>query len=338
MKPRRRPGLSDLVRGLRKGDRALLAQAITLVESTRASDTVLARKLLQEILPRTGRALRIGISGVPGVGKSTFIEALGAHLTAGGRKVAVLAVDPSSHVSGGSILGDKTRMPRLARDARAFVRPSPGGGTLGGVARRTREALLLCEAAGHDVVLVETIGVGQSEIAVAGMVDLFVLLALAGAGDELQGIKRGITEIADIVVITKADGDNVAHAQRAATQLEAALALLPNPEDGDPGAPRPVLTCSAREGTGIATVWETLTRLHTAANVSGRLDARRRRQSLAWLEHAVEELLRERFEHHAEVADALPRVRREVLDGTTEPNAAAQRLVDLFLGRSSGEE
>ena len=330
----RRPTVAQLVKGIRKGDRTLLARAITLVESTRTSDVALSSKLVQLLLPDTGRAIRIGVSGVPGVGKSTFIEALGAHLTAGGREVAVLAVDPSSSVTGGSILGDKTRMSRLARNAKAFIRPSPGGSSLGGVARRTREAMLLCEAAGHDVILVETIGVGQSEIAVAGMVDVFVLLALAGAGDELQGIKRGITEIADVVVITKCDGDNVEHVRRAAAQLRAALAMLPGPELAVAHGERPVLACSAKEGTGIAEVWETLAELHTDANVSGRLDARRRRQSLDWMHHAVEDMLRERFEAHPDVADALPEISDEVVAGTLDPTAAARRLVNLFLGRS----
>jgi LAO/AO transport system kinase len=327
------PTIDELVTGVRGGDRTLLARAITLVESTRAEDVAAATELVHEILPDTGTAVRIGISGVPGVGKSTFIEALGARLTGAGKRVAVLAVDPSSSVTGGSILGDKTRMARLARDPHAFIRPSPGGTSLGGVARRTREAMLLCEAAGHDVILVETIGVGQSEIAVAGMVDLFVLLALAGAGDELQGIKRGITEIADVVVITKCDGDNVEPARRAAAQLRGALALLPGPEHAASDGERPVLTCSAKQGDGLDEVWSHIERLHAAATAEGRLEMRRKQQSLAWMDHALEELLRERFESHPDVDAAMPAVSEDVVNGALDPTAAARKLVDLFLRR-----
>ena len=326
-----RPTVNQLLEGVRNGDRTLLAQAITLAESTRAEDMAKATALLEHVLPETGNAVRLGVSGVPGVGKSTFIEALGAHLTASSHRVAVLAVDPSSTVTGGSILGDKTRMSRLSRDPRAFIRPSPGGPSLGGVARRTREAMLLCEAAGYDVILVETIGVGQSEIAVAGMVDLFVLLALAGAGDELQGIKRGITEIADVVVITKCDGDNIEPAKRAAAQLRSALALLPGPEHGQTEGHRPVLTCSAKEGTGLDEVWREVAAQHAAARDEGRLELRRKQQSLAWMDHALEELLRERFEAHEAVSDALPIISQDVFDGALDPTAAARRLVDLFL-------
>ncbi len=330
-----RPSVQELADGVRAGDRTLLARAITLVESRRGEDAEAAAELLQEILPETGAALRVGISGVPGVGKSTFIESLGEHLTEREHSVAVLAVDPSSTLSGGSILGDKTRMHRLARNDRAFIRPSPGGTTLGGVARRTREALLLCEAAGHDVVLVETIGVGQSEVAVAGMVDVFVLLALAGAGDELQGIKRGITEIADVVVITKADGDNADRAKNAAAQLRAALSMLPTPAHGDPEVPRPVHTCSAKTGDGLTRVWGAVLAVHASALDSGRLETRRHQQALGWMHHSLEDLLRERFEGHADVAAALPGISREVVDGRLEPTTAARRLIDLFLTTSA---
>jgi len=330
-----RPSTDELIAGIQAGDRAVIARAITLVESTRSGDSSEATALLQAILPETGKALRIGVSGVPGVGKSTFIEALGAHLTAAGHKVAVLAVDPTSSVTGGSILGDKTRMTELARDENAFIRPSPGGSTLGGVARRTREAMLVCEAAGFDVVLIETIGVGQSEIAVAGMSDIFLLLALAGAGDELQGIKRGITEIADLVVITKADGANVEAADSAAAQLRAALAMLPGPEHGDPNGHRPVMTCSARDRRGLTEVWDVIAGLHARASDDGRLKLRRNGQALAWMDHALEELLRERFESHAEVAEMLPDFSRAVVAGTIDPTTAARRLLDLFLGTPS---
>ncbi len=328
--PAQRPTVAELAAGVRARDRALLAQAITLVESTHDDDTARASELIAHVLPDSGGALRVGISGAPGVGKSTFIEALGEQLTTDGHRVAVLAVDPTSSVSGGSILGDKTRMPRLARNDRAYIRPSPGGTSLGGIARRTREALLLSEAAGYDVVLVETIGVGQSEIAVAGMVDVFVLLAPAGAGDELQGIKRGITEIADVVVITKCDGDNVEPARRAAAALRSALALLPGPEHGYPHALRPVLTCSAREAIGLREVWAAVAHVHAAAAASGRLELRRKEQSLAWMDHALEELLRERFERHAGVAQALEQISREVVAGTLDPTTAARRLLDVF--------
>ena len=324
-----RSEIDKLAAGVRSGDRAALARAITLVESSRLDDQKLAGDLLQELLPRTGGAIRLGISGVPGVGKSTFIEALGTKLTEKGHKVAVLAVDPSSAVSGGSILGDKTRMPTLARDAAAFIRPSPGGKTLGGVARRTREALLLCEAAGHDVVLVETIGVGQSEVAVAGMVDVFMLLVLAGAGDELQGIKRGITEVADVLVVTKADGDNRAAAERARATYAAALRLLP-PAKGAAHA-RPVLTCSAQIRDGLPNVWRTVLDLHAAGWESGRLEKRRCEQAVRWMEEALDDLLRERFDGDATVAAALAKSRAAVLAGTLEPVTAARRLIDLFL-------
>ncbi len=313
--------------GVVAGDRASLARAITLIESSRTQDEATAEELLQRLLPHAGGAWRIGITGVPGVGKSTFIEALGTCLTGMGRNVAVLAVDPSSSVTGGSILGDKTRMHLLARDPRAFIRPTPGGRTPGGVARRTREAMLLCEAAGFDVVLIETIGVGQSEVAVRDMVDFFLLLALAGAGDELQGIKRGVIELADAIAVTKADGDNAERAAGARSELELALHLL-YPSGGVGWRP-PVLTCSAKDGTGLDDVWQAVERHRAEQEASGAIDERRSRQALAWVDRAVEDLLRRRFERNPAVAASLPDLQQQVLDGTIEPWAAARRLVEL---------
>src|SRR5690242_18433300 len=266
-------GPDALAAGVRAGERRALAKAITLVESTRPDDQRAAQRLLELLLPHTGRAVRVGVSGVPGVGKSTFIEAFGLHLIGLGKKVAVLAVDPSSALSGGSILGDKTRMPRLAAAPEAFIRPSPSAGSLGGVTRRTREALLVCEAAGYDAVLVETVGVGQSEFAVASMVDFFLVLMLAGAGDELQGIKKGILELADALAINKADGENVRPAEQAAAQYRAALNLLAR--GGGPWTP-PVLTVSALEARGMDAVWEVVEEHHRVFGASGELARKRR--------------------------------------------------------------
>ena len=317
--------IDALAAGVQSGDIATLARAITLVESTRDADQDRAQELIERVLPHTGKAVRVGITGVPGVGKSTFIDALGSQLTAQGKRVAVLAIDPSSSLSGGSILGDKTRMERLSRDPAAYIRPSPGAGTLGGVARRTREALLLCEAAGFDVILVETIGVGQSEIAVAQLVDVFLLLALTGAGDELQGIKKGITEMADVVAITKADGDNTLRADSAKAQLAMALHLL----HGSSGRPSPqVLTCSAREGTGLDEVWAAIEAFRSGLEEAGTLHTKRRQQALHWMEAALDDLLRARFESAPGVPEQLAAMRQRVLDGTLGPAAAARLLLD----------
>ncbi len=328
-----RPKLSagDYVRGVRAGDRLVLARAITLVESRQAEDVAVARDVLQTLYPDTGRAWRIGVSGVPGVGKSTFLEALGTRLVEQGRRVAVLAIDPSSSISGGSILGDKTRMARLSRSPQAFVRPTAGGGAVGGIAHRTREALLLCEAAGFDTVFVETIGVGQSETAVAAMVDEFVVLMLAGAGDELQGIKRGILEMADAVVVTKADGDGVERATRAARELEGALAIL----RGSAGAPE-VHTCSARTGDGLDAIWTDVARRRDAAEQSGTLAARRREQDLHWFGTALDELLRERFFGDPKVAGAIAEMREAIASGRLAPTAAARTLIEGLLPPRTG--
>lgn len=316
---------------LRAGDRRALARSITLVESELPSHQLEAEALLEALMPSTGGSLRIGITGTPGVGKSTFIEAFGSLLVDSGLRIAVLAVDPSSPRGGGSILGDKTRMTRLARDERAFIRPSPSAGTLGGVASRTRETMLLCEAAGFDVVLVETVGVGQSELAVARMTDFFLVLMLAGAGDELQGIKRGVMELADALAINKADGDNLAAARRAASTYRAALALMHGTSEVVSWHPR-VLTCSALEGTGVAEVWATIEAHRSQLTASGELQARRRAQQLEWLWAMVDERLRGAVRAHPQVAQALPGLERDVVDGRLASTTAARRILELFLG------
>jgi len=313
-----------LIDGVRRADRKMLARAITLVESSRGEDLRRSQALLEALAtPEAKQAIRVGITGVPGVGKSTFIDVLGSALTADGHKVAVLAVDPSSTISGGSILGDKTRMERLSRDPNAFIRPTPGGGAFGGVARHTREALLLCEAAGFDIVLVETIGVGQSEVAVVDMVDTFVLLMLAGAGDELQGNKRGIMELTDLLVIHKADGDNVRKAELAAKEYENALQLLPRRHD----AWKPeVLTCSAQTGAGIAEVFARI-KAHRAALGEDGIAENRRAQALHWFEETLRDMLVRSFLEREDVAAALPDVRRRVREGAVPPTAAALELL-----------
>ncbi|MCX8085739.1 MAG: methylmalonyl Co-A mutase-associated GTPase MeaB [Rhodocyclaceae bacterium] len=315
-----------LINGVLAGKRRALAKAITLIESTRADHQERAGRLLDALLPQTGKSLRIGLTGVPGVGKSTFIEAFGLYLIEAGKKVAVLAVDPSSSLSGGSILGDKTRMARLSQLEAAFIRPSPSAGALGGVAEKTREALLLCEAAGFDVVIVETVGVGQSETAVAGMTDAFVLLQLPNAGDELQGMKRGIMELADLIVINKADLDAAA-AERAAQGLRSALALLhPSASGWRP----PVLTVSAHRGQGIEAVWQALLEFERTQRASGAWEDKRRRQALAWMWQAIDAGLRHRFREHPAVRALLPELSRAVEAGETSPTAAAQRLLNLL--------
>jgi LAO/AO transport system kinase len=310
------------------GDRRALAKAITLIESTRADHRAQADALLNTLLPHTGRSLRIGISGVPGVGKSTFIEALGLHLLALGHNVAVLAVDPSSTVSGGSILGDKTRMERLSVHERAFIRPSPTSGALGGVAEHTREALLLCEAAGFDVVIVETVGVGQSETTVAGMTDLFVLLQLPNAGDDLQAIKRGVMELADIVAINKADIDDAA-ATRAQAQITSALHIFGFHGREDSHS-TPVLKLSALHNLGVDAFWQTVQDLAQQRRDSGAFDARRTQQGQAWLWDSVHSRLTASFKHHPAVQQALPQTLADVQAGRIAPTAAARALLNLF--------
>jgi LAO/AO transport system kinase len=311
------------VDGVRRADRGVLARAITLVESRRPEDAELAAAVLDALLPAAGGAHRVGITGVPGVGKSTFIDALGMHLiTERGLRVAVLSVDPSSPVSGGSILGDKTRMERLALEARAYVRPSPTGGVLGGVARHTPEAILLCEAAGFDVVLIETVGVGQSETAVRAMTDFFLLLLLPGAGDHLQGIKRGIVEMVDAVAVNKADGEQVAAAARARAEYQAALRLL-----ASDGWRPPVMTCSALHGEGMTAIWDVVQTHRAESTAAGRFEARRRSQALAWMHGLVRDGLDATFRAHPAVAEALPALEADVAAGRTTPFAAARALL-----------
>ena len=309
------------------GERRALAQAITLIESTRADDRAKAEALLETLLPKSGKSIRLGISGSPGVGKSTFIEAFGLYLLNQGRKLAVLAVDPSSPRSGGSILGDKTRMEELAKDERAFIRPSPSGGTLGGVARRTREAMLACEAAGFDVIIIETVGVGQSEIAVSDMVDMFVLLLAPGGGDELQGIKRGIVEIADAIVVTKRDGEFFNAASQIAADYRGALAFLRPPIEG---WTVPVMTCSAAKRTGMEQIWSAVTKHNQMVSDSGALAKRRAAQNEAWLWSELREGLIDRFKDHADVAAILDATEAAVKSGALAPTAAARKLLDRF--------
>jgi LAO/AO transport system kinase len=298
--PRRRElAVEDYVAGVRSGDRAILGRAISLVESNARAHYELAQQVLTQLLPYTGNARRVGISGVPGVGKSTFIEALGTKLTGAGHKVAVLAVDPTSERTRGSILGDKTRMVMLSQDLRAFIRPSPSSGSLGGVGRKTRETMLLCEAAGFDVVLVETVGVGQSETMVAEMVDFYLVLMLAGAGDELQGIKRGILELADMIAVNKADSGNEKQAERARREYEGALHLMHAHKDG---WQVPVIKCSGATGDGLKELWDNIERHRSESEASGLLALRRQQQLLRWTWQMVESELMSALRHHAEVA------------------------------------
>ncbi|RJP79994.1 MAG: methylmalonyl Co-A mutase-associated GTPase MeaB [Desulfobacteraceae bacterium] len=311
-------------KGLLNGDRRLLSRAITLIESSLPLHQQIAGELLDTLLPYTGKAIRLGITGVPGVGKSTFIESIGIYLTAKGHRIAVLAVDPSSKRSGGSILADKTRMEKLSIDPNAFIRPSPSGGTLGGVARKTRETMLLCEAAGFDIILVETVGVGQSETTVASMVDFFLVLMLAGAGDELQGIKKGVLELADAVVINKADGDNIKKAQYARKQYENALHLLrPSSAVWSP----PVQTCSALEHSGMDQVWDMILSHREKTVAASEFAMKRKRQSLDWMWSMVEDGLQVRFEKNQNVKKELPGILAAVEKGEISPTAAANRLL-----------
>jgi LAO/AO transport system kinase len=324
---RRRLSLAEYVNGIVAGDRTALARAITLIESSRPQDAELAQQIIDACLPQVGESIRIGITGVPGAGKSTFIETLGTYLVGQGNRVAVLAVDPSSERSGGSILGDKTRMERLANSEMAFIRPSPTGGSLGGVARRTRESMVLCEAAGFRTILIETVGVGQSETLVHGMVDFFLLLMIAGAGDELQGIKRGIVEMADLLTVNKADGANLKAAESARREYARALHLFPARESG--WTPT-VLTCSARTGKGIAELWEVVLRHRAQTQASGWLVQNRRQQRHAWLREAMRSQLLEQFRHDEQVQAALPAIEAAVQNGELSPARAAQTLIERF--------
>jgi LAO/AO transport system kinase len=317
-----------LAEAITSGDRRALARGITLVESTRPEDRPSADALLEGLLPRTGKSVRLGISGAPGVGKSTFIESFGLHVVAQGHRLAVLAVDPSSRIGGGSILGDKTRMAELSADKRAFIRPSPAGPTLGGVARRSREALLLCEAAGYDVVLVETVGVGQSETAVSDMTDMFLLLLQPGGGDELQGIKRGIVELADLILVNKSDGDLAEAAGRTAADYQHALRLL---RSATPGWQPEVLRCSALTGNGIPEVWQMVARYRGAVGAPA-IAARRASQAKAWLRAELSDSLMAALSRHSGVAGLLPALEARVASGSMTPGAAARELLAGFLG------
>jgi len=316
--------LQSHIDGVLSGDRRILARTITLIESSLPDHRQMAAGIIEGILPHTGRAVRLGITGVPGVGKSTFIETFGVYLTGQGHRLAVLAVDPSSTRSRGSIMADKTRMEKLCVEPRAFIRPSPSSGSLGGVARKTRETMLLCEAAGFDIIIVETVGVGQSETAVASMVDFFLVLMLSGAGDELQGIKKGVLEIADALAVNKADGDNVEKARQAKKAYETALHLL---TPASPAWSPPVLTCSAKENLGIDAVWQTVLAHKQAFESSGEFEEKRQKQALDWMWALIEDGLRDRFYKNPEIVKALPDLKKAVVNGSVAPAAAADELL-----------
>lgn len=320
--------VEDYVRGVRSGDSAILARAITLVESSNRVHRVMAQEVVLGLLPHSGGSHRVGITGVPGVGKSTFIDQLGVNLTAAGRRVAVLAVDPTSSRSGGSILGDKTRMERLAVDPNAFIRPSPAGSTLGGVARATRETILLCEAAGYDVVLVETVGVGQSETVVADMVDFFLVLMLAGAGDDLQGIKKGVLELADMVAINKADGDNVERAELAAADYRSALHLM---RPASPNWSPPVLTCSGLSDLGLPELWEQIEVHRAKLGATGELDERRRLQQVRWMWSMLDDRLRDDLRSNDDVTERLERLEARVRSGELTATMAVDEVWELYV-------
>ena len=321
------PTLQDYVSGIRSGDRAMLARAITLIESTKPEHGALAQKLLQALLPSKRRALRLGVTGVPGVGKSTTIDQLGINLIDAGHRIAVLAVDPTSRRTGGSILGDKTRMSRLAQMPQAFIRPSPTSGTLGGVTRKTRETMALAEAAGFDVIIVETVGVGQSEVSVADMVDFFLVLLLAGGGDDLQGIKKGIIEIADMIAINKADGDNVTRAERAAAEYRAALQILtPQSATWSP----PVLTISGLENQGLDALWSKILEHREKMTATGELEMRRQRQAVAWMRDMLNDRVMASLRANPKVAERLPALEADVRAGRLLPTLAVDEILGLI--------
>lgn len=319
--------LTDYVDGIRNGNRTILSRAITLIESTRSEHQELAQEIIEQCLPDTGESIRIGITGVPGVGKSTFIETMGNYITGNGRKLAVLAIDPSSTKTRGSILGDKTRMETLANNADAFIRPSPTAGSLGGVARKTRETIYLCEAAGYDTIFIETVGVGQSETAVHSMVDFFLLLMLAGAGDELQGIKRGIMEMADTIAINKTDDSSDKHIQQAVREYKNALHLYPPSESG--WEPK-VTTCSALKGTGIEELWELIQNYISTTKENGFFEKQRNRQAKHWMYESINNRLQDAFYNDPEVKRQRKKIERKVLEGTMSSFKAAQKLLDLY--------
>ena len=324
------PGSEELVNGILSGDIAALSRAITLVESTNVSHLAKANDIINACLPHANKSIRIGITGVPGVGKSTFIEAFGKQLTSLGKKVAVLAVDPSSTISHGSILGDKTRMEELVKDPNAFIRPSASGETLGGVARKTRETITLCEAAGFDTIIIETVGVGQSETAVHSMVDFFLLLKISGAGDELQGIKRGIMEMADTIVINKADGDNIAKAKLAKTEFNRALHLFPAKSSG--WIPK-VTTCSAFEKTGIDSVWEIISEYFELVKSNHYFEEKRQNQNQFWMMETINEQLKSHFYNHPNIIQLLEENKKAVQNNEISPFAAAVNLLEEYFNK-----
>jgi LAO/AO transport system kinase len=331
-KKRKQLGVDDYFKGIREGNITILSQAITMVESSLPKHQEIAHRLIEKCLPFSGNSVRIGITGVPGVGKSTFIEAIGGYLTSKGHKLAVLAVDPSSEKTKGSILGDKTRMETLSSDPNAFIRPSPSAGSLGGVARKTRETVILCEAAGFDIIFIETVGVGQSEVAVHSMVDFFLLLMLAGAGDELQGIKRGIMEMADMIAITKADGHNVNKAKLAQTEYQNALHLFPPTESG--WVPK-VVTCSSVYKTGLPEIWDTIDSYMNLTKENGYFNDRRSQQAKYWMYESINEELSKRFYNSASIKSVIGSIEDEVVSNKTTSFAAAQKLLDIYFDRGN---
>ncbi len=324
---RRKLTVDDYVEGVLVGNRTILARTITLIESNAIKHRVLAEQVLKKLLPHTGNSIRVGITGVPGAGKSTLIESFGSMLCEDGHNLAVLAIDPSSSVTGGSILGDKTRMENLARNPKAFVRPSPSGGTLGGVTRKTRETMLVCEAAGFDVILIETVGTGQNEVAVRSMVDFFLVLALTGAGDELQGMKKGVMELADTIFINKADGENKERAMKARAEFNRILYFLQSPTEG--WTPK-AFTCSALTGENIRGIWDVILKFENVTKDSGIFEKRRQAQLLEWVDWMIEDELKRRFFENKTVKAQLPLIRADVLQAKLSPTLAVKKIMEVY--------